>query len=90
RDLLRLRRTEPALTDGAMRDVRCDWDDSAHWFTMTRGPITLACNLADDEQRVTLPGSGWREVMLASQVDITLDDASVTLPPDGVAVLRRR
>ncbi len=89
RELLRLRRAEPALTDGAMRDVRCAWDESARWFTMTRGPIALACNLADAEQRVALPGHVRQKVMLASHPGITLDDDSVTLPPDGVAVLKR-
>jgi maltooligosyltrehalose trehalohydrolase len=91
RALLRLRRDIPSLATGELdeADARCDED--ARWLALTRGPITLACNLADHAQSIPLrAGAGAVSLLLASHVDTTLEgQRAVSLPPDAVAVVRR-
>ena len=53
---------------------------------MARGDVVIACNLAQARQRVPLPAGPARVVLLASD-GTQVDGASVTLEPDGVAVL---
>ncbi len=87
RQLIQLRRREPALADGRLDLVRTRFDESARWFALERGPITLACNLASQAQRVPL-GDGKHRMLLASEPDVELAGRELTLPPDTVAILR--
>jgi maltooligosyltrehalose trehalohydrolase len=90
RDLLRLRRATPALAAGGMLDVRTACDEAARWLTVARGPIILACNLADHAQAIPLPDApGAVEIILALQPGVALGSSAITLPADAVAVLRR-
>jgi maltooligosyltrehalose trehalohydrolase len=88
RALLRLRRNIPALATGGLdaADARCD--ETARWLAVSRGPITLACNLADHAQSVPLP-AGAAEIILASHPDAKLDgERAVRLSRDAVAIVR--
>ncbi|HEX8997033.1 MAG TPA: malto-oligosyltrehalose trehalohydrolase [Ktedonobacterales bacterium] len=89
RRLLRLRREAPALTDGQLREIVTAYDETAQWFTMTHGPITLACNLATRAQAVPLGVGAGSTVILASEDGISAGRDTVELPPDSVAILRR-
>ena len=60
------------------------YDDDAGWFTMVRGPVTVALNLDTVERTVAVTG---RELLLVSGDGIRLGEGSVTLPPDSVAVV---
>ena len=85
--LIRLRRQEPALSDGHMDLVRTSFDESSHWFILERGPITVAFNLASSMQSVPIrPGA--RQILLASDPSISLADGAVKLPPDSIAVIK--
>jgi maltooligosyltrehalose trehalohydrolase len=85
--LVVLRRRLPALTDGRFDDVHTAWDESAAWFTLTRGPVTVACNLAGHTQAIPLPDEA-RAILLASEPPSTLlSESAVTLPPDAVAII---
>ncbi|HET9109274.1 MAG TPA: DUF3459 domain-containing protein, partial [Ktedonobacterales bacterium] len=90
RNLLRLRRAIPALTDGRLHEVGVAFDEAARWFRVTHGPITLVCNLADAPQSVPLPEDAGGMVVLASQDGIEAQPGAVTLPPDAVVILQRR
>jgi maltooligosyltrehalose trehalohydrolase len=87
RQLIQLRQREPALTDGRLDSVQTRFDESARWFVFERGPITVACNLANRPQRVPLR-AGKRALLLASERAIQVDDSAVNLPPDAVAVMK--
>ena len=88
RSLVALRRRLPALTDGDFENVHTAWDEDAAWFTLTRGPVTVACNLADHPQAVPIPAGQTATVLLASAPSATtLTPGAVTLPPDSVAIL---
>ncbi|MFN8534855.1 MAG: malto-oligosyltrehalose trehalohydrolase [Dehalococcoidia bacterium] len=88
RALIRLRRTEPALSDGRREGLRVDYDEAARWLTLSRGPVVVACNLGPAGQAVPL-GAPARMLLLASDDAVVLDGETVTLPPDSVAIFRR-
>ncbi len=86
RKLIQLRRSEPSLNNGEPGNTAVTFDEEQRWLCMQRGSIVLACNLAASTQSVQfLSGS---ELILASRQGIVIDDNSVALPPDSVAVLR--
>jgi maltooligosyltrehalose trehalohydrolase len=88
RQLIRLRRLEPALKDGRLDLVRAQWDEQAHWLTVERGPITTACNFAAAPQRVPLR-AGQQGALMISEAGIAAGDGFVELPPDSVAIVKR-
>lgn len=88
RDLIRLRRTLPALSDGRLDRVHVRYDESACWLTMQRGAVCVACNLAASAQAVPLPTHATRTILLASAPGIELTAlGSIQLPPSAVAIL---
>jgi maltooligosyltrehalose trehalohydrolase len=87
RQLISLRQREPALMDGRLEVVQASFDESAGWFTVGRGPITVACLISDRAQRVPLPG-GHHTVLMSSDASIRPESGSVMMPADSVAVLR--
>lgn len=87
RRLIRMRRATADLTDGRLDRVQVRRDDGAGWLTVTRGSITLACNLSPEARQVPVPGAAG-EVVLASEDGVFLDGGRVSLPPDSAAVLR--
>ena len=87
KSLVALRRRIPELSDGNFDEVHPTWDEDAAWFCLTRGPITVACNLADHPQPIPIPADATT-VLLASKPDsTTLMVGAVTLPTDSVAIL---
>lgn len=87
RRLIRLRKTEPALADLRLELVNCRFDESARWFVLERGPVSIPCNLADKPQDVPLR-AGKHAVLLEAAAGTATIDGAVKLPPDGVAVLK--
>jgi maltooligosyltrehalose trehalohydrolase len=90
RRLIALRRAEPALLDGSLEAVEVRFDEDARWFTVKRGPVAVACNLAEREQTVPAPVSRAAGILLSSAEGIKMESAGVLLPPDSVAILADR
>lgn len=88
RQLIRLRRAEPVLSDGRLELVQTRFDEAARWFVVERGPISVACNLAAHPQPVPLQ-PGHHAALLSAPPGLRAAEGVVTLPPDGVAVLKR-
>ena len=84
RALIALRRDTPELHDGRRDLTEVAHDERAGWVTLRRGPIVVAANLGADP--VTLPLGG--ELMLRHPPSVAVEERTVTLPPDGVVVLR--
>ena len=89
RALIRLRRECSALTDGRYTDVTVRYDEDARWLVMLRGPIAVACNLADSAQEIPLDEYGDAEILLASDPGVTLSNGSLLAPSNAAAVLSR-
>jgi maltooligosyltrehalose trehalohydrolase len=89
RRLIELRQTEPSLTDGRLDGVHIRGDESERWLVVKRGPIIVACNLADIPRTIPLP-PGDHRILLASAPQEGLGHNSVTLPPDSVVIIRHK
>ena len=86
KSLITLRRSIPALSDGNFDGVRTTYNEHAQWFCLTRGPITIATNVAPQPQPVPIPGHATT-ILLASDAAAVLENGSVKLPSDAVAIL---
>jgi maltooligosyltrehalose trehalohydrolase len=87
RRLIQLRRGEPALGDGRLDLVQTHFDESARWFVLERGPITVSCNFSSQPQRVPLR-DGKHTILLASDREIELAGGGLNMPQDTVAILK--
>jgi maltooligosyltrehalose trehalohydrolase len=84
RALIALRKEMPELMDGDLRAVKLQWSEREQWFTMERGRVTVAFSLAPRPVVVNVPAGA--EVRLGSGYKAE-DAGTLTLDPDGVAVL---
>jgi maltooligosyltrehalose trehalohydrolase len=87
RRLIQLRREIPALSDGRLDRVLTNFDESAKWLVVRRGPAVIACNLSDIAQRVPVDLGHGTELLLASENNVQFTHNAVTLPLDSVAIL---
>jgi maltooligosyltrehalose trehalohydrolase len=87
RALIALRRRLPALSDGDFEEIHPTWDEDAGWFCLTRGPVTVAVNLADHPQPVPVPVDATTVLLASDPAATSLADGAVSLPPDSVAVV---
>ena len=87
RDLIGLRGRFPELSDGRLDLVNVAFDESAHWIAISRGRVSVACNLAASTQSIPPPSGAIRRIAMASDPHITNGSFGVELPPDSVAIL---
>jgi maltooligosyltrehalose trehalohydrolase len=87
RDLIRLRARYPELCDGRMDLVGVSFDETAPWLKLTRGRVTVACNLSAAEQSLTIESGASCRIAMASDPRIAVRESRVDLPPDSVAIL---
>jgi maltooligosyltrehalose trehalohydrolase len=85
RDLIRLRRSTPSLNDGEPGHARVSYCEEEKWLRMERGSIMVLCNLNDSGCSFTVDEAS--QLLLASRSELTVNEASVTLPPDTIAIL---
>jgi len=84
RQLIRLRRQTPDLTDGRLDRVKVAFDETQRWLRIDRGSVTIACNLSTAAQRFDV---GQAKPVLVSDETVELSENQVVLPPDAVAIL---
>jgi len=89
RRLIQLRRSRPELSNGRLDQVRVTFDERDEWLVMTRGSITLVCNLASRPRRLPLDPGLPRECLLASEPGIEIT-AAADMPPESVLILGPR
>jgi maltooligosyltrehalose trehalohydrolase len=82
RDLIRLRRATPALTDGRLDRVEVEADEAAGHLDVRRGPVRVLVNLGDEPWAVPVEGG----IALASPSDVAVEGGTVKVPPDGVVI----
>jgi maltooligosyltrehalose trehalohydrolase len=92
RDLARLRRSEPALTDPAFTSVQCSADEDARVFTMRRGDLLVAVNFGEAEAVLDVApfpdGMTPTDLVFTTPSTAQLQPGRLTLPPHAGAVLK--
>lgn len=87
RELARLRRELPELTDPSFGHVHCTADEQARFFTMQRGSLTVLVNFGDQPTTVE---AGDVELLFETEAGVDLAGASLTLPAHAGALVRSR
>jgi maltooligosyltrehalose trehalohydrolase len=91
RQLIRLRRREPDLTDGRLDRVRTRFDERERWFALERGAaVTVVANLGGRPARVPIAPGRPREIALASEPGAVARVDGLEMPPESVAILGPR
>ena len=85
RDLIRLRRSTPSLNNGEPGNTSSSFNEDEKWLCMRRGSIVVACNFSNEDR--SAPGFPGMNLLLASRPGVTLQQESVTLPPESVAII---
>ncbi len=86
RALIRLRRQTPALLSASAPETRVRFDESARWIAITRGPVSILCNLAEGEQ--ILPAA--KPDVLLSSHKVSRSGDGLKMPAASVAILSER
>ena len=84
RELGRLRRERPGLTDPRFRSVECSADEEARVFTMRRGDLLVAVNFGDARAEVAVDAD---ELLFTTPSGATLDGGRLVLPPHAGALV---
>jgi maltooligosyltrehalose trehalohydrolase len=87
RQLIRLRRELPSLTDGEPGHTSVTYSEHDKWISMERGDVTVSCNLGATEGTFPVP-EGGRVVLGSRGVPMVLD-CTVMLPPNTVVIIRQ-
>ena len=85
RDLARLRRERPELTNPAFATLSAAFSDEAHWFRLGRGPVTVLVNFGPDH--ISLPLSDGASLLLATDDAASVSSSAASLPPHSAAIL---
>jgi maltooligosyltrehalose trehalohydrolase len=85
RDLIRLRRSTPSLNNGEPGNTSASFNEEQKWLCMRRGSIIVACNFSEENQSV--PSHPESNLLLASRPGVEIQDHTVVLPPESVAIL---
>ncbi len=88
RRLIALRRENPELRDGDLAHTQVCFDESAQWLAIARGTLRVFCNFAMHVN--VIASQRCATLLLASNEGVRSDSATVTLPPETVAILKTR
>ncbi len=88
RQLIALRQTEPSLRDGRLDRAQTRHDELERWLVVERDPFVVACNLSESVRLIHLPNRNYRVLMSLAPME-SINQGSVSLPPDSVAVMKR-
>jgi maltooligosyltrehalose trehalohydrolase len=86
KQLIALRRNNPAFTDGRLDQVEVRFSEGEQWLAFRRGGYIIALNLSEETRSVPLACPG--ALALASAADCVIHKTSVEMPSDSVAILR--
>ena len=86
RDLIRLRKQTPELTDGRLDRVDVQFDEGGRWLTMARGRILVIINFAQQAQNVPVTHAANRKLLLASHSNIVVNPQSVQMSTESVVI----
>ncbi len=87
RDLIRLRRAVPVLTDGRLETVRATADDAAGWLAVEHGPVAVVANIGPLAATVALSRPSGQVLLASDSNQVRLDGDTVHVGADVAAVL---
>jgi maltooligosyltrehalose trehalohydrolase len=87
RELARLRRELPELTDPAFDRTSCEVDEDSRLFVMRRGDVDVVVNFGDTGATVPV---GPAELLFETESGVELVGETVRVPSHAGALLRRR
>ena len=85
RDLATLRHEVPQITDPRFGELEVEFDETARWFVMRRGEVTVVVNFAGVP--VSLPQVLATEVLLTTDASVTASFDGVTLPAHSALIV---
>jgi len=85
RDLIRLRKSTPALNNGEPGNTQVTVSSEENWLRIKRGNVTLHCNLGDKVHTIALPENAT--IALSSFGTAKVKAGAVSLPPNTVSVV---
>jgi maltooligosyltrehalose trehalohydrolase len=89
RALVKIRRRFPDLVGGGFNQTGVRYDEEKRWLVMERGPVVVACNLADAPQALPRAALAGRTILLASETGCSIQGDGIHLPGQSVAVAAR-
>ena len=88
RDLIRLRRDLPQLTDGRLDLICTESNEDESWLTVERGLVTIVANLSDQPHPIPLRENRPITVLLSSSATkSTVVNDEITVPAHTVIIL---
>jgi len=88
RELVALRRDEPALGDGRLDLVAVEFDEDARWLVMRRGPVRTVVNLSSSRWSVPLDAEPVEVLLAWEPAQTRTQPRGIHLPPGTAAVVR--
>ena len=88
RQLIRLRRETPALSDGRRDLVRTEFDEQEMLLTVSRGPVTIVCNFAPLARDLAVDLRGSR-LLLSSAKEPEVISGGIRQPGTSVSIWTR-
>jgi maltooligosyltrehalose trehalohydrolase len=85
--LIQLRRSEPDILDGDLKNVQAKFDEQNRWLVVERKSVSLACNFAEFPQRLPLH-RGAQKILMVSEKETLIINGFIDLPAESVAVLK--
>jgi len=86
RKLIALRKSHPELTNGSLEETQVEYSEDEKWLVLRRSSIEVAINLGSHPlKRQISTASG---MLMASGNGVRLEESSLTLPQDSVAIIK--
>ncbi|MGM0489800.1 MAG: malto-oligosyltrehalose trehalohydrolase [Planctomycetota bacterium] len=86
RSLISLRRRLGCLKNGRLAATEVEFDEEARWLIMTRAPAVVICNFSESPQTIRCSAIKHKQVALASESGITIDQEMAFLPGHATGV----
>ncbi len=86
KQVIALRKSHPELTDGSLKELKVEYSEEEKWLVMRRGSLEIVVNLKNQPLKRQIPPAS--KLLLSSSAATKIDQASLNLPPDAVAILK--
>ncbi len=88
KQLIHLRKTHPQLASGSLEDTRVEYSEDYRWIVLHRSTIQVVANLGSSVLEREMHGDA--QLLLASDASVELEQGTLKLPPDSLAILKSR